>query len=170
MMFDKLCVDKIIKREKTVTRRLINLGSPKRPARPGSIHKLKIDRTKKTFGDILILSCTQEQIKNIDDEEAIKEGFESRKEYIDYFMDVNKLEILNDEDWVWRVEFAFIEDELDLERQECIQSVPQRFREDAYDCLEYCEDFKTLNKAWCYFLDDILQEMTKSEKEEYGFC
>ena len=52
--------NKILNKEKTVTRRLINLGNPRRPAVPGHIHKIKIDRTKKTYGEIFILSCTQE--------------------------------------------------------------------------------------------------------------
>ena len=55
------------------------------------------------------------------------------------------------------------------EKFECIQSVPPRFRDDAFICLEECEDFKTLNKAWEYFLDDIFDEMTLVEKVEYNF-
>lgn len=55
------------------------------------------------------------------------------------------------------------------EKYECIQSVPPRFREDAYDCLEYSEDWKTVRKAWEYFLDDIIIEMDEQEKKDFGF-
>lgn len=105
MMFDKFCIEKILNGEKTVTRRLPH---GRRPAIPGKIHKLKADRTKKTYGLILIEDCYLELIKEIDDEEAKKEGFSSRKEYIDYFMDINNIDILNDYDLVWRVSFTLL--------------------------------------------------------------
>lgn len=107
MYFDKFCIDKIIDEEKCVTRRLIKPGG-RRPAIPGTIHKLKKDRTKKIYGYIFINSCSQTQIKDIDDKEAKLEGFDSRQEYIDYFMDINNIDILNDHDWVWRVRFTYI--------------------------------------------------------------
>ena len=105
MIFDKYCVNKILNGEKTVTRRIPN---DRRPAIPGKIHKLKIDRTKKTFGLILIRDCYLDFVKDIDDNEAKKEGFESRQEYIEYFMDINNIDILNDWDLLWRVEFELI--------------------------------------------------------------
>lgn len=105
MMFNKYCVDKILSGEKTVTRRLL---SDKRPAIPGKIHKLKIDRTQKTYGNILIKNCDLDLVLNIDDEEAKKEGFLSRKEYISYFMDINNIDILSDYDLLWRVEFELL--------------------------------------------------------------
>lgn len=58
---------------------------------------------------------------------------------------------------------------LGKEMYECIQSVPPRFREDAYSSIEYCEDFKTLNTCWDLFVEDIYQEMTLDERVEYGF-
>ena len=61
------------------------------------------------------------------------------------------------------------DDEIGQEKFECIQSVPPRFRSDAFDCLEYSEDIKTMDKSWCYFLDDIIQEMTDEERIKYGF-
>lgn len=106
MMFDMYCIKKILAGEKTVTRRMIT--SNRRPAVPGKIHKLKVDRTNKTFGEILILSCITEQIRDITEEEAKKEGFNSAKEYVNYFMDVNDIWMLSDYDWVWRVEFKLL--------------------------------------------------------------
>ena len=105
MMFDKFCIEKILNGEKTVTRRV---PSGRRPAVPGKIHKLKADRTKKTYGLILITDCYLDLVGEIDDKEARKEGFSSRKEYIDYFMDVNDIDILSDWDLLWRVEFELL--------------------------------------------------------------
>ena len=105
MMFDKLCVDKILAGEKTVTRRL---PKGRQPAIPGKIHKLKIDRTKDVYGLILITDCYLEQIGEVDDKEAKREGFSSREEYIDYFMDVNNIDILSYYDLVWVVEFELL--------------------------------------------------------------
>ena len=105
MMFDRYCIDKILTGEKNVTRRI---PRGRRPAVPGKIHKLKIDRTKKTFGAILIEECELSLIKDIDDKEAQREGFSTRKEYIDYFMDINDIDILNDYDLVWRVKFTLL--------------------------------------------------------------
>ena len=111
MIFDKFCVDKIRSGEKTVTRRLIKSG--KRPAIPGTIHKLKIDRTQKDYGYILINSCSESLIADIDEKEAKREGFNNRKEYIDYFMDINNIDMLSDYDLVWRVRFTYLGDDLD---------------------------------------------------------
>ena len=105
MMFDKFCIEKILNGEKTVTRRLPH---GRRPAIPGKIHRLKADRSKKTYGIILITDCSLSLVKDIDDKEAKKEAFSSRKEYIDYFMDVNNIDILSDYDLVWRVEFELL--------------------------------------------------------------
>lgn len=105
MIFDEYCVNKILNDKKTVTRRIPN---GRRPAVPGKIHKLKIDRTKKTFGFILIKDCYLDFVKDIDDNEVKKEGFESRQEYIEYFMDINDIDILNDWDLLWRVEFELL--------------------------------------------------------------
>ena len=58
---------------------------------------------------------------------------------------------------------------LEKEKKKCIQSVPPRFRYDASDALEFADDMRTINKAWDYFLMDILDEMTLDEKIEYGF-
>lgn len=110
MMFDKYCVDKIRNGEKCVTRRLIKSG--RRPAIPGTIHRLKIDRTKDVYGFILINSCSESLIGDIDDKEAQREGFASRKEYIDYFMDKNDIDILSDYDLVWRVRFTYLGEDI----------------------------------------------------------
>lgn len=105
MIFDKYCIEKILTGEKTVTRRKRN--SSRRPAIPGHIHKLKIDRTNKTFGTILIKSCIKENYPQITWEEAFKEGFKTPDEYYKYFCDVNKIShgIIP----TWRIEFELIE-------------------------------------------------------------
>lgn len=105
MMFDKFCINKILEGRKTVTRRIPH---GRRPAVPGKIHKLKIDRTPKTYGLILIKNCDLTLVKDIDTIEADKEGFDSRKEYLEYFMDINNIDILNDYDLIWRIEFELL--------------------------------------------------------------
>lgn len=60
-------------------------------------------------------------------------------------------------------------EEIKKEKYECIQSVPPRFRDDAYDCLEYSNDWKTIRKSWEYFLNDILNEMNEKEMKNFGF-
>ena len=107
MIFDDFCIEKILNGEKCVTRRL-PAKNGRRPAVPGTIHKLKKDRTKNVYGKILINSCTLTLVKEINDKEAKKEGFNSRKEYIDYFMDINDIDILSDYDLVWRVRFTLL--------------------------------------------------------------
>ena len=64
--------------------------------------------------------------------------------------------------------------EIHKEMDECIQSVPPRFRKDAEDLFEYRDDetmwdMRTVRKAWEYFLDDIVQEMSEEERNEYFF-
>lgn len=68
----------------------------------------------------------------------------------------------------------FPKDEEGIEMFECVQSVPPRFRQDALDVFDFAEDremwdMRTIDKAWDYFLEDILLEMTKEEIKEYGF-
>lgn len=105
MIFDEFCINKILDGQKCVTRRI---PKGKRPAIPGKIHKLKKDRTQKTYGLILITDCYLSMIKDINNNEAKREGFNSRKEYIDYFMNINNIDILSDYDLVWTVEFELL--------------------------------------------------------------
>ena len=55
MMFDKKTKNLICNGLKVVTRRKFN--PDRRPAIPGAIHKIKIDRTKKVYREIEIISC-----------------------------------------------------------------------------------------------------------------
>ena len=105
MMFDKFCIEKILSGYKTVTRRIKR--NNKRPAIPGKIHKLKIDRTDKTYGYIRIISCDKESIEatmNMNQVEAIKEGFNDADEFKRYWLDKNP----NRSNEVWRVEFELL--------------------------------------------------------------
>lgn len=106
MMFDEYCINKILEGKKTVTRRI---PKGRMPANIGKIHKLKKDRTKNTYGLILIKDCYLDLVKNINDKEANKEGFNTKKEYIEYFMDINNIDMLSDYDLLWRVEFELLE-------------------------------------------------------------
>ena len=88
MMFDELTKNLILAGRKTVTRRLRK--NDKRPAIPNTIHKLKIDRTPKTYGDIYIISCKKDYLFNLTSLDAIQEGFNTREEYLTYFKKTNK--------------------------------------------------------------------------------
>lgn len=103
MMFDVYCVSQILSGNKTVTRRM---PSGKRPAVPGHIHKLKIDRTKDTYGLILIEDCRLERLCQLTDKEARREGFNDKEHYMNYFRHLNG-NIVDDE-LVWRIKFELL--------------------------------------------------------------
>lgn len=63
----------------------------------------------------------------------------------------------------------FGRDEIGIEKFEMVQSVPIRFREDAIVTVDDAEDMRTLNKSWDMFLDNIFEEFTEEELEEYHF-
>ena len=63
----------------------------------------------------------------------------------------------------------FGRDEIGIEKFEMVQSVPIRFREDAIVTVDEAEDIRTLNKSWDMFLDNIFEEFTEEELEEYHF-
>lgn len=63
----------------------------------------------------------------------------------------------------------FGRDEIGIEKFEMVQSVPIRFREDAIVTVDEAEDMRTLNKSWDMFLDNIFEEFTEEELEEYHF-
>lgn len=102
MMFDKDTKDMICDRSKNVTRRLYNPA--RRPAVPGTRHKIKIDRTPAVYGEIDILTCTPQRWGDLTEEDAHREGFNSKPAYQEYFYTVNAL--INDDDLVWVVEFV----------------------------------------------------------------
>ena len=106
MMFDKYTKDKILSREKDITRRL-PAKNGRRPATPNTTQKIKIDRTPKTYGYIKIISVTMEKLGDITEEEAKREGFKSVKEYLNYFKKVNKTDDLKTD--IWRIEFKLME-------------------------------------------------------------
>lgn len=103
MMFDVFCLSQILSGRKDVTRRI---PSGKRPAVPGHIHKLKIDRTKKTYGLILIEDCRLEKLGDLTDEEARREGFNCKEHYLKYFKHLNG--DVNPDELVWRVQFELL--------------------------------------------------------------
>lgn len=66
----------------------------------------------------------------------------------------------------------FSDDKIGEEMFKCIQSIPNRFRADALDIFhdrdnkEMWNSIKTVNKAYEYFLSDIIDEMTTEEKQK----
>ena len=104
MMFDEDTMTRIHYRIKTETRRLYN--PKRRPAIPGHTHKIKIDRTPNTWGEIKILSCEPQRFGDLTLEDAHNEGFFSIKEYKEYFYKINKH--ISDDDFVWVVKFEVL--------------------------------------------------------------
>ena len=103
MMFDVYCVSQILAGNKDVTRRM---ATGKRPAIPGHIHKLKIDRTKNTYGLILIEDCRLERLNQLTDTEAHREGFNNKEHYINYFKHLNG--DVADDELIWRIQFELL--------------------------------------------------------------
>lgn len=101
MMFDEKTKNKIHYGWKIVTRRLYN--PQRRPAIPGTTHKIKIDRTKKVYGEIDIIDCYPQKFGRMTETDAHLEGFDSLEEYKQYFYKVNGY--VDDEDLVWVVDF-----------------------------------------------------------------
>ena len=104
MMFDEQTKDLIIARRKTQTRRLRK--NETRPAIPNTVHKLKIDRSPKTYGYIRIISCEKATFKDIRKSDILKEGFHSLKEYMDYFSTKNGK--INPNTPIWIINFRLI--------------------------------------------------------------
>lgn len=102
MMFDKDTKDMICDGSKDVTRRLYNPA--RRPAIPGTRHKIKTDRTPVVYGEIDILTCTPQRWGDLTEDDAHREGFGSKAAYQEYFYTVNTL--IGDDDLVWVVEFV----------------------------------------------------------------
>jgi len=104
MMFDKFTKNMIVLGRKTVTRRVVR--NNRRPAIPDTIHKIKIDRTPRSYGYIKIISCEKEKLSDITYMDVLKEGFTSKKQYLEYFMRVNNIVDLDTE--VWVIEFEYL--------------------------------------------------------------
>lgn len=103
MMFDVYCISQILAGNKNVTRRLVG---KRRPAIPGRNHWLKIDRSKKTYGLIHIESCRLEKLGDLTNKEAIREGFNDKEHYLQYFRHINGN--VSEDELVWRVEFELL--------------------------------------------------------------
>ena len=104
MMFDVYTVSQILAGNKTVTRRM---PGKRVPAVEGKVHRLKIDRTEKAYGLILINSVTIEPLSNVTDDEAIKEGFNNRRHYLNYFKHLNG-DVDEENQLVWRISFEYL--------------------------------------------------------------
>lgn len=105
MMFDKRTKNAICYGWKIVTRRLYHQG--RRPAIPteenGKLHKIKIDRTKKVYGELEIIACYTSCLGNMTEHDAHLEGFDNLQEYKEYFYKVNGY--IDDDEIIWVIEF-----------------------------------------------------------------
>lgn len=107
MMMDDVCIDLINQGVKKETRRIKR--NNKRPGVPGHIHLVKKDRTKNVYGKILIIDVyVEDNIYVVDEKHANNEGFNNRKEFIEYWLNVNHG--YNNEE-IWVVEFIPLDQE-----------------------------------------------------------
>lgn len=101
MMFDKETKNKICYGWKITTRRLFN--PKRRPAIPGKIHKIKIDRTPIVYGEIEIIDCYPQKFGRMTEVDAHLEGFDNLWEYKKYFFKKNGF--IEDDELVWVIDF-----------------------------------------------------------------
>lgn len=135
---------------------------------------------KNITGDIFVMTNYGNLFRVVSDDSSIIDDFDiigsdaiitpinKKKEYGS--LSYNLVNVSNKED----LRAYFPNDEIGKEMFECTQSVPIRFRKDALDLFIEPEDrtmwdLKTVDKAWTYFLDKIVTEMTKEERKTYRF-
>lgn len=104
MMYDEETKNMICDGIKNETRRIYNPA--RRPAIPGTRHKIKIDRTKKVYGEIDIISCEPQRWGDLTEEDARNEGFPNKVSYIDYFYQVNGIH--QEDELIWVVKFKTV--------------------------------------------------------------
>lgn len=149
MMFDVQTVKAIQNGKKCVTRRLTRTDG-RRPAVPGKIHTIKIDRTDRKYGTILITDCTMEKLGDITPNEVKMEGFERIGEYINYFKKVNGTD--NPNTMVWRVEFELADNPKDYHNIGLTECQPNNPNEK--DDLVFIADLDMI-------FEDIIWDLTK---------
>ena len=89
---------------KTETRRLFNPN--RRPGIPGHKQYIKINRTKKVYGQYQVISCEQSTLGAMTKQDAINEGFHTVEEYKQYFYKVNGH--ISDNEPIWVMKFGLI--------------------------------------------------------------
>ncbi len=102
--YDKDTKNKMCTWKKTETRRLFNPN--RRPGIPGHTQRIKIDRTKKVYGEYIVTSCEPSTLGQMTKRDAINEGFNNIKEYKEYFYKVNGY--IPDNELIWVMKFALL--------------------------------------------------------------
>ena len=102
--YDRKCMILMDQRLKDVTRRLYNPN--KRPGIPGKKHWIKIDRTKKVYGQYEVIACYPQRFGDMNEVDAHREGFDSLWEYKKYFFSINGF--VEDDELVWVMEFKIL--------------------------------------------------------------
>lgn len=130
---------------------------------------------KQITGDFFIKTNSDTLFRVVSDDSSIVDDFDIigsdaivtkiDKELENGSMPYDKVDVNNKS----HLRAYFPNDELGIEKFEMVQSVPIRFREDAIVTVDEAEDMRTLNKSWNMFLDNIFDELTEEELEEYHF-
>lgn len=131
-------------------------------------------------GDLFIMTNSWNLFRVVSDDSSIVDDFDilDSNAIITPVKDLKNSSIFRDEvdvgDKSSLRKYFNLNDEIENEMFECVQSIPIRFREDALDIFCFKEDremwdLKSVDKAWTYFLEYVLQEMTEEENKQYGF-
>jgi hypothetical protein len=112
MNFQPELAAKVMAGEKTVTRRLVS-ENPRSPWWREQC-SLKVDHTyavcpgrgKRAIGRVRITGVNLEQLGDLDDDEAFREGFTTKVEFVDAFTAINGS--YDPATLVWRVEFVVV--------------------------------------------------------------
>jgi len=111
ILFKKEFIDAILNGTKTETRR-----KGKKRWNVGAIHQLQLAWfDKNPFAKVEILSVESEQLCRMDDARAIREGFESRDGFVEWWE--NQYQVMHGTEWVWVVKFKVVENLRDKERE-----------------------------------------------------
>jgi hypothetical protein len=106
ILFRREHVDKILAGTKTHTRRVW-----KRPrVKPGGVYQARTKMLDKgsTFALLRVLRAWRERLLDISEEDARKEGYESREAFFEVFKRINKMEEIPENFMVYAIEFRVV--------------------------------------------------------------
>jgi len=128
----------IISGNKTQTRRKIN-RTGKCPYKPGHAYQCRDNYSSGAFAHILIKSVRQERLGEITDEDAIREGYADRIDYLAAFERIYKRIDLDEIVWVIDFEKVDVTDYLALKSKQEIKKQVDSIKKSLDKIIERCE-------------------------------